>query len=90
MGLRMIFSKRAKITGPTRHVVVRILGGQLQRGHRRPICAHKRSSVFTNAATYKSAERTDRQTSKQTDRKIAERQANRQTDDRLSPTTRDR
>ena len=48
------------------HVVVRILDGQLQRGHRRPICAHRRSSIPTNAATDRPTERTDRQTNKQT------------------------
>ena len=41
------------------HIIVRILDAQLQRGHRRPICAHKRSSVFTNAATDRAERPTD-------------------------------
>ena len=64
MGLRMILSKQAKITGPTRA---------------RPICAHKRSSVFTNAATDRPTKRTDRQTNKQTERPT-DRKTDRQTD----------
>ena len=88
MGLRISFSKQAKTTGPTRAC----RDGQLQRGHRRPICAHTRSSVFTNAATDRPTERAYRQTNKQTDRQKDRRKtdiqtADKPTDNRLSLTT---
>ena len=67
MGLRMSFSKQAKMTGPAR---------ACRRPYpRRPICAHKRSSIPTNAATDRPTDRTDRQTDRQTYR-----QTDRQTD----------
>jgi hypothetical protein len=59
------------------HAVVGILDRQLQRGHRRPICAHRRISVPTNAATDRPTERTDRQNNKQTERPT-DRQTDRQ------------
>ena len=75
MGLRMSFSKQAKMTGPAR---------ACRRPYpRRPICAHKRSSIPTNATTDRPTERTDRQTNKQTkktDRQTDRRQTDRQSD----------
>ena len=62
-------------------------------GHRRPICAHKRSSVPTNAATGRPTERADRQTDRQKDRptdRQTDRQTDRHTDIRLSLPTTDR
>ena len=76
MRLRMSSSKQAKMTGPAR---------ACRRPYpRRPICAHKRSSIPTNAATDRPTDRTDRidridqQTDIQTDRQT-DKQTNRQT-----------
>ena len=73
MGLRMSFSKQAKTTGPAR---------AYRRPYpRRPTCAHKRSSIPTNAATDRptgQTDRPDRPTERQTDRQTDRRQTDRQ------------